>query len=60
MTEIPMNVVNKFKVWKCKFFLNHSREFGLYWLCPLTHKDNKLVDIPSDTTKVEDPLFALP
>ena len=50
MTDIPVLIIDKLEIWKREFLFDKGREFIKYWLCPLTYKDNELIDIPSHTT----------
>lgn len=44
-----MFVIYELEVREGEFLLYHPGEFGLDGLCPLTDKDNELVDGPSNT-----------
>ena len=50
MTEIPMLIIHKLKIRKRKFLLNKGCQFFLYWFCPMTHKNNKLIYVPGNTS----------
>jgi hypothetical protein len=53
VTEVPVLVVDVFEVWEGEFLLEKSGEFFLDGLCPMTYKDDELVDVPGySTTKI--------
>ena len=50
MTKIPMLIIDKLEIGKRELLFDKGREFIKYRLCPVTHKDNELVDVPSHAT----------
>ena len=50
MTQIPMLIIDKLKVWKGELFLNQRSERIQDRLCPVANQDNELVDVPSHAT----------
>lgn len=45
MTEIPMVVINEFKIWKRELLFYHFGKFGFDGFCPLAYEDNEFVDV---------------
>ena len=46
MTEIPVVVVNEFKVWKRELLLHQLRQLVKYGFGPMTYQNNKFINIP--------------
>ena len=50
MAKVPVFIVNKFKIRKGELFFYQFRQFFLQRFCPLSYKNNKLVNCPSHSS----------
>ena len=50
MTKVPMFIIDKLEIRKGKLLFYKGSEFIKHRLCPMTNKNNELVDVPGHTT----------